>query len=67
MLDVRIRTHTRIVKRCNIVCVAPVYVGTGFDQGGDDVRVAPAGSVMERCALAPVRRINIRSRFDERI
>ena len=45
--------------------VAPVHVGTGFEQGGDDVRVADPGREMERCPLAHDRRMNIRSRFEE--
>ena len=45
--------------------VAPVHVGTGFEQGGDDVCVATNGREMERCVLVHVRRINIRSRFEE--
>ena len=55
------------MKRRVTVPVALVYVGTGFEQGGDEALVAEAGSEMERCPLAPARRINIRSRFEERI
>ena len=61
----KIITHTRPVKRSNIAVVAPVHVGTGFEQGGDDVCVATNGREMERCVLVHVRRINIRSRFEE--
>jgi hypothetical protein len=64
-LDVRIVSQTRLVKRRVIVVVAPVHVGTGFDQGGDDFSVAPASSEMERCALVLVRRMNIRSSFEK--
>jgi hypothetical protein len=53
------------VKRSKIAVVAPVHVGTGFEQGGDDVCVATNGREMERCVLVHVRRINIRSRFEE--
>jgi hypothetical protein len=62
---VKIITHTRPVKRSKIAVVAPVHVGTGFEQGGDDVCVATNGREMERCVLVHVRRINIRSRFEE--